>query len=90
LGVIGTEYVRGPTPTPKEKAEVSLEGGMEFAKAVGMIPTQQIHCLGSTIIEPAKQEAILVYAREISDGYERDYTNSLVYKALYMPESSQP
>lgn len=90
IGVIGTEYVRGPTPTSLAEAEVSLEGGMKFAKAVGMIPTQQIHNLGRSIIEPAKQEAILVYARGISDQYEREYKSTLAYKIFEMPESTQP
>lgn len=87
VAVIGTEYVRGPTKTPLENAEISLEGGAVFAQAVGMIPTQEIHQMGPTIIDPVKQDRIYDYAQDILEAYRAEQRLTLTYKILYKPDS---
>jgi hypothetical protein len=87
VAVIGTEYVRGPTKTSLEEAEISIEGGAGFAQAVGMIPTQKIHNQGTSIIDPTKQDKIYDYAQGIVAGYNRGQRTTLRYKILYEPDS---
>src|SRR3989338_5108788 len=87
VAVIGTEYVRGPKGTPLEEAEISKEGGIPFAIAVGMIPTQEIHERGSAIIDYESQNDIYKFARRELEGCRAEVRQGLVYEIFFKPDS---